>query len=76
MPLSDDQIKERLGKALKRERNRQKKSQEWLALEAEIDRSYMSGLERGKENISIIKIYRICHVLKVNPSDLLKDAGL
>jgi transcriptional regulator with XRE-family HTH domain len=38
-------------------------SQEELAFEAEIDRSYMGGVERGHRNPSLLKMCRIAKVL-------------
>ena len=76
MPQSDAQALKRLGQAIRKERERLGLSQEWVALEAEINRGYMSDLELGKVNISILKIRKICVVLKVKPSDLLFEAGL
>ncbi|MGA0583240.1 MAG: helix-turn-helix transcriptional regulator [Castellaniella sp.] len=35
-------------------------SQESLAHKAEIDRSYMGGIERGEHNLTIINLQRIC----------------
>jgi transcriptional regulator with XRE-family HTH domain len=38
-------------------------SQEQLASEAGIDRSYMSGIERGVRNISVMKLAKIAQAL-------------
>jgi transcriptional regulator with XRE-family HTH domain len=47
-------------------------SQEAMALEAEIDRTYASQIERGISNPSLRVICSIAEVLKVEPTDLLK----
>ncbi len=47
-------------------------SQERLALEADMDRSYVGGVEQGRRNISLINIYRLAKTLKVKPSKLLE----
>jgi len=47
-------------------------SQEELAFEAKIDRSYMSRIERGLVSISIVKISKIAEALNVEPFELLK----
>ena len=44
---------ERIGKAIVRLRAARGVSQEKMALEAKIDRRYMSDIENGKRNISI-----------------------
>jgi transcriptional regulator with XRE-family HTH domain len=51
-------------------------SQEALAIDAGLDRSYMGGIERGEHNLAIMNIAKIANALGVTPSDLLKGAGL
>ena len=51
-------------------------SQESLADRANIDRSYMSGIERGLRNISILNIARIASALDVSIRDLVGEAEL
>ena len=46
------------GKKVKELRKQRKLSQEALALLCELDRSYISGVERGERNISLINIYK------------------
>lgn len=48
-------------------------SQEELALEASLARSYMGDIERGKRNISLVNIARIAGALDVSVSELLED---
>jgi len=47
-------------------------SQERLALEAELDRSYVGGVEQGRRNISLINICKLAKTLNVKPSFLLE----
>ena len=47
-------------------------SQEDLALSAELDRTYVSAVERGIWNISLSNIERLSEVLEVEPWRLLK----
>lgn len=47
-------------------------SQEALALESGIARSYLSGVERGQRNISLVNICRLAETLKVQPAALLE----
>lgn len=48
-------------------------SQERLAEEAGLNRTYLSAVERSEQNISIDNIYRISKSLNVQPWLLLKD---
>lgn len=48
-------------------------SQEQLADLAEIHRTYLSGIERGERNVSLINIARLAKALKVTTSQLMED---
>ena len=45
-------------------------SQQELGDQAGIDRSYMSGIERGVRNISVLKVFSIARALGVQPASL------
>jgi ribosome-binding protein aMBF1 (putative translation factor) len=47
-------------------------SQETLADLAHLDRTYVSGIERGKRNVSLQNICRLAAALKVEPAHLMK----
>ena len=49
-------------------------SQEALALEAEIDRTYISGIERGLRNPSLTLTVKLAERLKTTPAALLTPA--
>ncbi|MCC6948640.1 MAG: helix-turn-helix transcriptional regulator [Bradyrhizobiaceae bacterium] len=51
-------------------------SQEELALEAEVDRTYVSQVERGKRNITIVVLARLARALKTTPATLVTAAAL
>jgi len=51
-------------------------SQEELAALTELDRTYISGIERGKRNLSLKNILKIASALSVTPSQLLDIEGL
>lgn len=76
MPALKNKALRQFGEALRSERKDRGFSQEGLALESEINRSYMGSLERGEENVSLLTLLKISAVLKVKPSDILTRAGL
>jgi transcriptional regulator with XRE-family HTH domain len=63
-----------LGQNVKSARKSLALSQEALALEAEIDRTYISGIERGLRNPSLDLIVRLAKSLKTTPAALLMSA--
>ena len=65
---------ERIGKAIVRLRASRGVSQEKMALEAKIDRRYMSDIENGKRNISIDILSRIADYFGIALSDLVSRA--
>ena len=65
-----------LGNAIRNCRKSSGLSQEALATDAGLDRSYMGGVERGEHNLTLMNLCKISDVLKVKPSDLLMDADL
>lgn len=46
-------------------------SQEELALEAEVDRTYVSQVERGKRNITVVVLARLARALRTTPANLV-----
>ncbi len=47
-------------------------SQEDLAEKAGLDRTYISSIERGKRNVSLLNIERLAKSLEVKPHQLLQ----
>lgn len=64
-----------LGRNVRAARIRRGMSQETLALEANMKRSYVSDLERGTRNPSVKAIGRLATALEVLPRDLLEVPG-
>lgn len=58
-----------VGKRVKELRNRLGVSQEELAEIAELDRTYITSVERGKRNISIVNIEKIATALNISLRD-------
>lgn len=61
------------GNIIKEERLKLKFSQEKLALEADIDRTYMNDIEKGSRNVSLKIAYKLSKALNIPLSNLLKD---
>lgn len=62
-----------LGTAIREARKAKGLSQEALAALADIDRSYMGGIERGEHNLAIMNLLKIADALGIKAS-LLLDA--
>lgn len=62
-----------VGANVRRLRVERKLTQEQLAHEAEIDVTYLRGIEAGRRNPSIQVIGRVATALSVHPIDLLTD---
>ena len=62
-----------LGRNVRDARRRAGLSQEQLAFEAGMKRSYVSDLERGTRNPSVKAIGRLALALGVDPPDLLRE---
>jgi transcriptional regulator with XRE-family HTH domain len=58
------------GRAIRGIRNRRGVSQESLALQCGLDRTYISGIERGTRNPSLTNILKIAAALDVHPAEL------
>lgn len=71
--VADKIIIETFGRTLQEARKDKGWSQEKLAEMADLDRTYISSVERGHRNISIINIYKLAQALDVIPSSLLQN---
>ena len=65
-----------LGKRLRKLRKGKGWSQEQLALECGLDRTYIGGIEQGRRNVGLINICKLAEVLNVSPSKLLDFRGI
>ena len=73
---SGNQVLIDLGIAIRNVRLGSGLSQESLAVDAGLDRSYMGGIERGEHNLTIMNIVKVANALGIKPSELLKGAKL
>lgn len=63
----------RLGRNVKRLRLARGLTQEKLAVDAEIDLTYMGGIERGRRNPSLLVMVRLANALGAEVTELLAD---
>jgi transcriptional regulator with XRE-family HTH domain len=66
-------IKKQVGFNIKKIRDVRAISQEQLALESGVHRTYISGLERGVRNPTVTIIQSLAVALQVTASDLLRE---
>jgi transcriptional regulator with XRE-family HTH domain len=65
-----------LGENVRAARKTRGLSQETLAFDADMKRSYLSELERGKRNPSVRALGRLATALNVEPADLLRKPSV
>jgi len=73
--MRKEAILSQFGTKVKLFRNERDISQEKLAELSKLDRTYISSVERGQRNISILNIIKIADALQVNASSLLEEIG-
>lgn len=66
-------VKLAFGSVLKGYRTGKKLSQEKMALECDLDRTFISMLERGKRQPTLTTLFRLAEVLDVPASELLEE---
>jgi transcriptional regulator with XRE-family HTH domain len=62
------------GEALREVRSKHGLSQEGLAHAAKLDRTYVSGIERGERNPSLANLLRLADALGIRLSELARRA--
>ncbi len=67
------EIRKKFGKLLKKARLKRGFSQEKLAEISKLYRTYISSLECGKRNISLVNLEKLSKALKIKLSELLKN---
>lgn len=72
MPRMED-VRAILARNIKAARKRLNLSQEELAARAEIDRTYVSGIERQVRNPTITVVAKFAEALETTTADLLTD---
>ncbi|WP_297478346.1 helix-turn-helix transcriptional regulator [uncultured Photobacterium sp.] len=64
-------LAKRFGANLRGKRKEKRVAQDQLALQADIDRSYIGRIERGEVNITLEKAYQLADALECDVRDLL-----
>jgi transcriptional regulator with XRE-family HTH domain len=65
-------IRKNIGNKIKLLRLEKSYSQEELAYKAEIDRTYISDIEKGERNVSILIIEKLAKALEIEVFELFK----
>lgn len=64
-------LKVTFGKVIKQLREEQSLSQQALADYSDVDRTYISDLERGLYYPSLLIVYKLAEILKIRPHELI-----
>jgi transcriptional regulator with XRE-family HTH domain len=68
-----DHVRRHLAATIKKHRLRLALSQETLALDADLDRTYVSQLERARANPSLLVLCKLAAILQVDVADLIGE---
>lgn len=69
-------IARKLGARIQKLRQKSGLSQEELAFEADLHRTYISHVERGSRNITVLGLCKIAKGLKLTPAEILEGIRL
>ena len=72
LALKRDVYLKQAGKRIRQARKARDMSQESLALAADLDRSYIGGVERGERNIAVVNLGKIASALDMPMNELLR----
>lgn len=75
-PLPFPAERKRLGVVLQERRKAMDLTQEALGFEIDMDRTYISDIETGKRNPSLVNILKLCTALKISATELFEAANL
>jgi transcriptional regulator with XRE-family HTH domain len=73
LSIDDKSILMSFGLSLKKIRLKKNLSQEELAYQSDLHRTYISSVERGERNISLINIVHIANALDIPLTELLGE---
>jgi transcriptional regulator with XRE-family HTH domain len=77
MPYSESEqaILSKLGDNIRKYRKAKGWSQEELAFQADLDRTYIGSMERGERNVAVLNLVKIAKVLGVGVRELVEGVG-
>ena len=67
------EIKEQIGLRIKELRKKEGISQQELSFRSDLDRTYITQVENGKRNISIVNIGKIANALNISIKELFDN---
>lgn len=70
--IDEREVKVKFGNAIKKVRSQRQLSQEELAEKSGLHRTYISEVERGDRNLSLVNIVKLCDALECRPSKLFE----
>ncbi|SEB11898.1 DNA-binding transcriptional regulator, XRE-family HTH domain [Thiothrix caldifontis] len=73
--MQDKELLTFFGSKVQQIRTHKGLSQETLAELTDLDRTYISSIERGRRNVSLINIYRLITALDCQPHELFPVKG-
>lgn len=71
--MENIKIQKSFGKVIKKIRQEKGISQEYLAELVDLHRTYISDIERGGRNVSLVNIWRIAEGLEVSAFEIFKE---
>lgn len=72
--MKRNSLPERIGAALRRRREAQEISQEAFAEAVGMHRTYYSAIERGRKNMRLETLEKICAALRSRMSEVIREA--
>ncbi len=71
--MRSERLEKAFGEILRKKRKEANYSQEKLAFECGLDRTYISLLERGLRQPTLVTVFKICGQLKIKPHVLIRE---
>ncbi len=68
-----EDVRIRLGRALRARRRKLGVSQEEFADICGVDRTYVGGIERGERNVALVNLEKLARALKISLSELFRS---